>query len=127
MDFVTAANTAKNQGIKIVDAPTLKRWVLEAMRSSSSAFATAYTYECVVSDFQKLAISLSWMRDLFDKAVAFIKKILGVAYDAAKAILHVAGDVADFAGSAVKYAKWGLLAGVGVWAFLEIKKRRQKK
>jgi hypothetical protein len=117
--FTTAANTAKTQGIKIVDAPGLKDWVRSAMLSASSAFATAYTYECVVTDFQKLAISLSWMRDLFDKAIAFIKKIVGVVIAVGAAILHIPEAV----GGAISYLKWGAVAGVGIWVFLELRKR----
>jgi len=125
LDFIAAANTAKNRGIGIIDSPGLKSWVVRTMNSASVSIAMAYTYDCVVSGFQRAAIALSFFRDLLDRAIAFIKTVAGVAYDAAKAVLHLAAGALDLAGNVVKYAKWGVLAGVGVWIFLEIKKRQK--
>lgn len=116
LDFIQAMNTAKTQGIKIVDAPGLRKWVLDTMSAASNAHVVAYTMECITPSVVTAIIAY---QEAFDKAASVVKKVVGVVVSAGDAILHLPDTVADI----YPYVKWGLLVGAGIWVFMELRKR----
>lgn len=116
MDFVTAKNAAINQNIAIVDAPGLKRWVISSMMAASASLVAAYTLECNVP--WVISAILAY-QSLFDKAAGVVKQIVGVVVSAGDMILHLPDTVSDI----YPYLKWGAAAAIGIWIFMELRKR----
>lgn len=116
MDFVTAKNAAINQGIAIVDAPGLKRWVISAMMAASSSLVAAYTLECNVP--WVISAILAY-QGIFNRVAGVVKQIVGVVVSAGDMILHLPDTVSDI----YPYLKWGAAAAIGIWVFMEMRKR----
>lgn len=116
LDFIDAAKTAKAQGINIVDAPGLRSWVIRTMGTGRDAITVAEVLNC---EMPGLASAIIAYQGVFDVVSGVVVQVLGVVVSAGDAILHLP----DTVGSIFPYLKWGAVAGVALWAFLELRKR----
>jgi hypothetical protein len=121
--YTRAHQSATSQGIKIVDAPGLRRWVISSLGDVSFAHTIAYVQECAKPG---LAGAIIAYQKVFDGVADTIKAIVGVAIDVVKALGKLMYHLPDTLSTAYTYLKWAAIIGGGVWAFLEIKKRSGK-
>jgi hypothetical protein len=123
LDFIRAKNTAVTSGIKIIDAPGLRRWVISSLQDAGYAHTTAFVQECAMPG---LASAIIAYQRVFDGAAGIIKSIVGVAIDVAKAVGSTVLHLPDTISTMFTYLKWGVIGGAGLWVFLEVKKRQKK-
>jgi len=110
LDYLQAATQADQQGIRVVNAPGLKRWVTDTMASASSAMVTASVIGCITPWWVS---ALAKFQSVFDKAWSAIKTIVGAALAIGETVLKVANDLPDL----YDVLKWGALALGAVWVW----------
>lgn len=118
--FVTAMNAAKNKGIRAVDAPGLKLWVIALMRASVDLTRAALFINCNKSSFERVS---AFLNDLVDRAIAIIKTVVGVVLAVGEQALSVVGDLAGFMVKLVKFGPYLLLLGGGLYLYKQYRDR----
>lgn len=109
---------AKAQGIEVIDAPGLWRWVEKSLMDLELAVGVIAYVAC------KKPIWLSAVQWLYEKSLFLIgiaKTAVNAAITVGKAILKIP----DVAGTVWTYLKWGAIIGGGL--FLATKVRQQVK
>lgn len=110
LKFVDASKQAKQQGVTHIDAPGLKRWVVYSMNAASNGIVAINYVLCKRPWFVG---ALAGFMAVFNAAYAVAKSIVGVAVDVVKTVI----SVPDHIGTAIKVAKYGVLAGVAYWIY----------
>lgn len=115
--FRLAAGQARAQGIEVIDAPALRRWVLRVMGHASHAMTAIAQTACLKPSFVvAFQIVSSWTRAAYD----FIKTMVEVAAQAGKAILKVP----DALGALATVLKIGAIGGLAWFLYSEYEKRK---
>lgn len=108
LDYLQAATQAEQQGIRVVNAPGLKRWVTDTLGSASSAMVTASVIGCITPWWVG---ALAAFQSVFDKAWSAIRSVAGAALAIGETVLKVAGDLPELYDT----LKWGALALGAYW------------
>lgn len=117
VDFTSGAQQATVNGIKQIDAPGLKRWVVSSLSTASAASNAAYVISCQTPGF--IAV-FNTVASVFQAAWNAIKAIGGILLDVAKDVLKIP----DTIGTLITLAKWGAVAGGAYVVWREFKKSR---
>jgi hypothetical protein len=115
--YVTAYRDAVNQHAIGVNAPGLKKWVLDTLGAVSHAVVTAGYLSCNMSF---LANAVMAFQAKFDIVASVAKRLVNLAIKAGDAVLTIADGVLDFA----PLIKWGGLAVGALFVYRELKDRR---
>lgn len=118
LDFLDAAREADAQGIPVIEAQSLKRWVTDSLASASSAMVTASVIGCL-KPWWVAAIAL--FQATFDVAWSTIKRIAGIVLAVGQTVLKVADDLAQL----YEYLKWGAIIGGGYWLWIQLHNLRR--
>ena len=118
--YLVAANQAEEKGLRAVDAPGLKLWVLQAMRDSKKLARAAAFIECNVSTFERFVRAVN---NALDKLISVIKKIVGVVLEYGEKAAKVAFDFFGLLATLLKYAPYALIAGGGYYIYREVRSR----
>jgi hypothetical protein len=113
LTYIQAANAADQQGLATLNAPGLKRWVLDTMAAASSALVTAMTIGCLRPWWVD---ALSAFQAAFDTAWAIVKRVVGAVLAIGETALKVAEDLPEI----YDVLKWVAVAGVAYWLWREI-------
>jgi hypothetical protein len=113
IDYLDAARTADQQGLRVINAVGLKRWVTDTLASASSAVVTGSVIGCLRPWWVG---ALAVFQQVFDVAWAVAKRLVGVVVAAGETVLEVAGDLPEI----YQILKWGLLAGGVYWAWIQL-------
>lgn len=108
LDYLQAATQADQQGLRVVNAPGLKRWVTDTMASASSAMVTAATIGCITPWWVD---ALAAFQTAFDAAWTVIGKIAGALLQIGETALVVADNL----GTIITALKWGAVAYGALW------------
>lgn len=114
LDYLDAARAVEQQGLRLVNAPGLKRWVTDTLATCSSAVVTAATIGCIRPWWVG---ALAGFQAVFDVAFGVAKKIVGAALAIGETALKVVGDLPDI----YPYLKWGLIIGGAYWAYTKLR------
>jgi hypothetical protein len=117
LDYLDAARAVEQQGLRLVNAPGLKRWVTDTLATCSSAVVTAAVIGCIRPWWVG---ALSGFQAVFDVAFGVAKRIVGAALAIGEVALKVVGDLPDL----YPYLKWGLLAGGAYLAWTKLRAER---
>jgi hypothetical protein len=110
LDYLQAATEADQQGIRVVNAPGLKRWVTDTMAAASSGMVTASVIGCITPWWVS---ALAKFQSVFDRAYAVVKLVVGAAIAIGETMLKVAGDLPDL----YPILKWTALALGAAWVW----------
>jgi hypothetical protein len=117
LDYLQAARDADAQGLRVVNAPGMKRWVTDTMGAASSAMVTASVIGCITPWWVG---ALAAFQGAFDAAWNVAKKLVGAIIAIGETALQVVDDLPQF----YAIAKWGLLALGGYLLWEHVRSRR---
>jgi hypothetical protein len=117
LDYLDAAKQAEAQGIRVVNAPGLKRWVTDTLGAASSAMVTAAVIGCTTPWWVG---ALAWFQTQFDQVWGAVRMIVGAALTVGEAVLQVP----DALGDMITILKWGLGIGGAAYLVNEIHRHR---
>lgn len=118
LDYLDAARTADQEGLRTLNAPGLKRWVTDTMAASSSAVVTASVIGCITPWWVG---ALAAYQSVFDIAWGVAKRIVGSVLAIGETALKVVGDLPQL----YDILKWGLIAGGVYWAVIQLQNLKQ--
>jgi hypothetical protein len=113
LDYLDAARTADQQGLRLVNAPGLKRWVTDTLATASSAMVTAMVIGCITPWWVG---AMAAFQSAFDVAWAFAKRLTGAVIAIGETVLKVADDLPDLYG----LLKYALIAGGAYWLYIQL-------
>lgn len=111
LDYLGAATQAEQAGLRLVNAPGLKRWVTDTLATTSSAMVTASVVACQSPWWLN---ALSAYQTVFDKAKAVVVRIVGAVLAIGETALKVADDLPKL----YDILKWGALGLGGYWLWV---------
>jgi len=112
LDYLQAATQADQQGIALVNAPGLKRWVTDTMAAASSAMVTAATIGCITPWWVN---ALATFQSAFDTAWSVVKQVVGAVLAIGETALKVADDLPQL----TDLLELGLVVMAGYWVWNE--------
>ena len=113
LDYLQAATTADQQGIRVVNAPGFKRWITDALASASSAVVTASVIGCLRPWW---AGALTAFQRAFDALYAVAKQFVGAVVAIGETALKVVGDLPEI----YDLLKYALVGGGIYWLWLHL-------
>jgi len=113
LDYLGAAQTADQQGLRVVNAPGLKRWVTDTLGTASSAMITASVIGCITPWWVG---AMSAFQSAFDTAWAFAKRLTGAVIAIGETVLKVADDLPQL----YDVLKYALVAGGAYWLYIQL-------
>lgn len=116
--YLDAAREADQQGLRVLNAPGLKRWVTDTLAASSSAVVTAAVIGCITPWWVG---ALAAFQGAFDATFGLAKRLVGAVLAIGETALKVAGDLPAL----YDILKWGLLAGGIYWGWIQLQNLRQ--
>lgn len=111
LDYLSAATQAEQAGLRLVNAPGLKRWVTDTLATTSSAMVTASVVSCQSSWWIN---ALSTYQMVFDKAKAVVVRIVGSVLAIGETALKIADDLPKI----YDVLKWGAVGLGAYWLWL---------
>jgi hypothetical protein len=108
LDYGDAAKAVEQQGLRLVNAPGLKRWVTDTMATASSAAVTVATIGCMEPWWLD---ALALFQAAFDAAWRIAKAVGGAVLELGEKTLQVAAALPDI----LDILKWAALAGGAYW------------
>ncbi len=118
LDYLDAARVADQQGLRVINAIGLKRWVTDTLASASSAAVTASVIGCLRPWWVG---ALAAFQGVFDVAFTVARRLVGAVIAIGETALKVADDLPEL----YDILKWGLLAGGVYWAWIQLHNLRQ--
>lgn len=118
LNYLEAARNADQNGIRVINAPGLKRWVTDTLAAASSATVTAAVIGCITPWWVG---ALAAFQSAFDTAVAVVSKIVGVVIAVGETVLDVASELPDIVG----ILKWVAIAGGAYWIMAKAMKHAE--
>lgn len=115
LDYLDAAKTAEQQGMRVINAPGFKRWVTDTMAASSSALVTAAVVGCITPWWVG---ALAAYQAAFDSLVTVAKRVVGAVIALGDKLLTVAEGAPEL----LEYLKWGAIAAVVYVVYGQVKK-----
>lgn len=122
LNYSAAVGEAQTKGIKAINAPGLKEWVLSTMRAAAQSIVTAGVLQC---NMTWLASAIITFQKVFDAVAAVVVRIAGVAIKLGEVALNVIEEVPDLASKLLFVAKWGVIAFAAAFAIKKIKDARR--
>jgi len=116
LDYLDAARNADAQGLRLVNAPGLKRWVTDTLATASSAMVTASVIACLKPWW---VVALSGFQGAFDVVFSLAKRTVGAVIAIGETALKVASDLPQL----YDVLKWGLLAGGAYYLWVNVLRR----
>lgn len=116
--FMSTVASARAAGATVIEAQGLKRWVVNTLMDVSSAMGVTFVMYCnltILDDVKR------WLDRLWRILVAIKDAIVDAIVRAGWIIYRIP----DTIGTMITVLKWGTVAGLGIWAFSVIKKRRE--
>ncbi|HWW61201.1 MAG TPA: hypothetical protein VN181_07530, partial [Thermoanaerobaculia bacterium] len=113
LDYLNAATSADQNGLRVVNAAGLKRWVTDTLASSSSAIVTASVIGCLRPWWVS---ALAAYQVAFDMVWGLAKRTLGAVLAIGETALKIADDLPDLYG----VLKWVAIAGGAYWAWIQL-------
>lgn len=112
--FTNAIKEAQAKGIRVIESPSLRRWVIESMTATSNGYTAVAYFECIKPFLVSmlLAASTSAM-----KLASVVRTVVGVVVDAGEAVLAIPDTISKV----WTWTKWGAL---GVAAFYLMKPKK---
>lgn len=107
LDYLAAATQADQQGITVVNAPGLKKWITNTMGSCGSAVVTANAISCLQPWW---VAALAAFQSAFDVTWAAVKGVVGTVAALGAQVLKVAADLPELS----TYIEIGAIA-LGAW------------
>jgi hypothetical protein len=92
LGYLAAANNADQNGIRLVNAQGLKRWVVDSLATCSSSMVTAAVVGCIAPWWIG---SLATFQRAFDKAWSTAKLLIGAVLAIGETAVLVANDLPD--------------------------------
>lgn len=117
IDYLQAANDADQQGLRVINAAGLKRWVTDTLASASSAIVTAAAIGCIRPWWVD---ALALFQSAFDLAWVVVKRVTGSALAIGETALKIVDDLPQI----YDIVKWGALAYGVYWLWNEMKSRK---
>lgn len=114
--YLDSAKAADQQGLRLVNAPGIKRWVTDTLATCSSAVVTASVIGCLRPWWVS---ALAAFQSAFDVVFGVAKRVVGAVLAIGETALKVVSDLPDLYG----ILKWMALAGVGYWGYTQIRGR----
>lgn len=116
--YLNAVKVAQAKGLTIIDAPGLKKWVIDTF----NAAATSSDALRLMADIKPAIVSiLETVYDVMQAAYDFIRKVVGVAADVVRAAGSAVLAIPDTVGTIIKVATWGGVALVAWWGYTKWK------
>lgn len=113
LDYLSAANAADANGLRVVNAVGLKRWVTDTLATASSAIVTASVIGCL----QPWWVSaLAAFQVAFDMVWLLAKRTLGAVLAIGETALKIADDLPHL----YDILKWVAIAGGAYWAWIQL-------
>lgn len=109
LPFTQAFQQAKAQGVGIIDASGLKRWVTSYIHTVGDATWLLTNVGC---NRPWWVGALQTIQGVVNQVVRVVKAIIGVVVSAGQAVLKVPDVIGDF----ITYGKWAALLGLGYYA-----------
>lgn len=122
LNYSAAVGDAQAKGIKAINAPGLKEWVLSTMRAAAHSIVTAGVLQC---NMTWLASAIIAFQKVFDAVAAVVVRIAGVVVKLGEVALNVIEEVPDLASKLLFVAKWGVIAFAAAFAVKKIKDARK--
>lgn len=114
LEYTNAIKEAQAKNIRVIEAPGLRRWVLESMTTTSNGYTAVAYFECIkpfiVSMFQAAAAACM-------KLAAVVRTVVGVVVEVGEAVLAIPDTVSKI----WTWTKWGAL-GVAAYYLAKPKK-----
>lgn len=117
LDYLAAANAADGQGLRVINAPGLKRWVTDTLGAASSAMVTAAVIGCQTPWWVTALVGFQFA---FDTLYNLSKTVVGVVLAVGETALRVAGDLPEL----YDILKYAALAAGGYWVWTTYLKER---
>lgn len=108
--FVRAAETARQQGISVIDSPGFKRFIINAMLTSSNAMTSAAYVSCMRPWFVQ---ALAAFTVYFNAVWSIARAIVGAAVALGEKVLEIPDTISQL----WKYTKWSALVVGGYFAY----------
>lgn len=115
LDYSGALNTAEANGVKIINAPGFKDWVIKSLVVSSAGASAAQYAICIKP---AVVAFLQSFQQYFNGTIAYAKALGRIAIAAGEAVLKIP----DAAAAVVRYSMY---AGVAVAAFYLFKRKKR--
>lgn len=112
LDYLGAASSADQQGLRVINAAGLKRWVTDTLATSSSAIVTASVVGCLRPWWVG---ALATFQAAFDVVWALSKRTLGSALAIGETALKIVDDLPQL----YDVLKWGALAAGAYWIWIQ--------
>jgi hypothetical protein len=112
IDYLDAAREADSKGVRLVNAPGLKQWVIDTMNAASAALIVGQAVDCLKPWWLS---ALQAYQDAFDVAITHVVAIAG-------SVLAVGENAVKVAFSLLEHLNLLILAGLGVGGYLVWKK-----
>lgn len=113
--FTNALGQAMKNGISVVDAPGLKRWVVTSMRTAATAMVAASYEVCTIPAWIS---AYQTFQKYFDIAWNVVRTVAGVAVQLGQQVLKIP----DAIGQIWTLAKYGAIGLIAWWAYENIPK-----
>lgn len=114
MKWVNAKNAAIQQGVTLIDAPGLKRWVTASMLDASQCIVGVDYVLCKRPWFVG---AMAGFMAIFNAVYSVCRAIVGVAIDVAKAAGQAILYVPDALATALKVGKWSVIGGLAYFFY----------
>jgi len=117
--FIRAANEARTKGIRVVNAPGMKAWIMDTMKAGRQLAREVALEQCRRSTLANgTRVAEVGIRALHDVVIA----IVGVVAAAGETVLDAATGIFAL----LKHAKWIALAGGAGYLLYKAKQRRDR-
>ena len=115
LKFTNAINEANAKGVKMLNAPDFKAWVINSMNKASSGLGFATYANCIKPGL--LLALINAFQVAWDAVVIVAKKLVRFAGDVANLALEIPRTATDI----LKYLKYGALAAAGYFVYTKLK------
>ena len=115
LDYLDAAKQADAKGIRLVNAPGLKQWVIDTMNAASAALVVAHAVDCMKPVWLS---ALEAYQEVFDVAIARVVSVAG-------SLLQVGENAVKVAFSLLEHLNLLIIVGLGVGGYMIWKKHFQ--
>ena len=114
MPYTNAVNEARARGVRVIDAPSFKRWVIDSMNKAAIAYGQIAYQSCIKP---KIITYVAWAAQAWDVAVQIAAAMVRATIAVGEEVIKVSTWLLDM----LPYAKW---AGLGYLAYVLTRKKK---